>query len=460
MSIHPIETRYGTPEMRSIWTEEARMKRSLEVEVALARTEAELGMIPKEAPAAIANGAPKVKLERVKSIEKRTQHDLMALVEALAEQSGPSGEFVHFGATSYDIVDTALALQMRDALDLLDRRLRGLLKVLLDRAVRHRDLVCAARTHGQIGTPTTYGMRFALWADEVARHRRRLQEMRPRVLVGKLGGAVGTQASLGPKGLEVEARTMAHLGLAPAAIATQVISRDIHAEYLFWLAQVATTLDKVCTEVRTLARSELHEVEEPFAEGQVGSSTMPHKRNPVKSEQVCGLARIVRSFVEPGLLNNTLWDERDLTNSSAERVLLPEATILLDHMLVTTAWVLKGLRLFPEDIRRNLGVLGGLELSESVMMRLAPKIGRQRAHEAVRRAAMEVRASEGGTLLRRSRKAREKRRPFAEVLAKRLGGKVSRRELERALRPQNYLGTARERVDRVVAGLRKEFREG
>lgn len=444
MSIHPIETRYGTPEMRALWTEEARMRRSLEVEVALAKAEAELGMIPKEAPAAIARGVPGVKLERVKAIEKRTQHDLMALVEALAERSGAAGEFVHFGATSYDIVDTALALQMRDALDLLDRRLRDLLKVLLDRAARHRDLVCAARTHGQIGTPTTYGMRFALWADEVARHRRRLREMRPRVLVGKLGGAVGTQASLGPKGLEVERRMTAHLGLEPAPIASQVVSRDVHAEYLFWLAQVATTLDKICTEIRTLARSELHEVEEPFAEKQVGSSTMPHKRNPIKSEQVCGLARVVRSFVEPGLLNNTLWDERDLTNSSAERVLLPEATILLDHMVVTATGVLKGLRLFPEDIRRNLRTLGGLELSESVMMHLAPKLGRQRAHEAVRRAAME---------------ARERGRPFAEVLAKRLKGAVSERELNRLLRPENYLGTARERVDRVVKELRRELRE-
>ncbi|MDT8357845.1 MAG: adenylosuccinate lyase, partial [Methanomicrobiaceae archaeon] len=343
MALHPIDFRYGTPEMRAVWDEEHRFRCIVAAEVALAEAEAESGVIPGEAAAQIRECAPRASLPRAKEIEAEIGHDMMAIVKAIAEVCGEAGRWVHFGATSNDILDTATGLQIQRSLTLLEEKLIRLLDVLLQQSKDTKALVCAGRTHGQIGVPTTYGLRFAIWASEIARHIDRLREMRPRVVIGQMTGAVGTQASLKDRGQMVMERMMASLDLAAVDVSNQLIQRDRYAEYFMFLANAATTLDKMGVEIRMMQRSEIAELEEAFGEGQVGSSTMPHKRNPIKSEQVCGLARVVRSAVEPALQNNLLWDERDLTNSSCERVLFPEATVLTDHILKVMTGVIGGL---------------------------------------------------------------------------------------------------------------------
>ncbi|MGA2933851.1 MAG: adenylosuccinate lyase [Methanomicrobiales archaeon] len=438
MAIHPIDSRYGTPEMRAVWTEEHRFSCIVLAEVSLARAEAACGLIPGEDAKKIARGAKRASLGRAKEIEGEIHHDMMAVVKALSEVSGEAGRWVHFGATSNDILDTATGLQLKESLALLEAKLVRLLSVLLRRAGETRGLVCAARTHGQIGIPTTYGMRFALWASEVARHLERLREIRPRVEVGKLTGAVGTMAALGKDGFAVQERLMEDLGLCTVDITNQIVPRDRYAEYFMFLAGLATTLDRIAIVIRTLQRTEIGELEEPFGSKQVGSSTMPHKRNPIKSEQVSGLARIVRTAVEPALQNNTLWDERDLTNSSCERVIFPEATILTDHILQVMTWVLDGLTINRENVRKNLTILDGIPMSESVMVELTKRgMSRQDAHEAVRVASME---------------AIRKKEDLAIILAGNPQVKrfLTRRELASLLDPSKYIGTAPEQVDRVI----------
>ncbi|MCX6694346.1 MAG: adenylosuccinate lyase [Methanomicrobiales archaeon] len=442
MAIHPIEFRYGTPEMRAVWSEESRFFAIVQAEVALAGASARHGLIPAWAAAQIREKAGEASLARAKEIEDEIRHDMMAIVKAIAEVSGDAGGWVHFGATSNDILDTATGLQLKRALDLIEGKLRGLLGVLRARSLETRGLTCAGRTHGQIGVPTTYGLRFAIWASEVARHIERLSQIRPRVIVGKLTGAVGTQAALGQAGMEVQQDMMAALGISSVDVANQVVSRDRYAEYFMFLAGVATTLDKIGIELRSLQRSEIGEVEESFGEHQVGSSTMPHKRNPIRSEQVCGLARIIRSAVEPALQNNTLWDERDLTNSSCERVLFPEASVLTDHCLALMTSVLVGLTIKPARIRENLMALQGVNMAEAVMISLTGRgMGRQEAHEVVRVASMDALA---------------RRVPLAEVLAgsydvTRL---LSPEEIGSLLDPERYLGTAVAQVERLAERLK------
>jgi len=441
MAVHPIEERYGTAEMRAVWSEENRFSCIIAAEVALAQAEAAQGMIPLPAADAIAQNAAKASLARAKEIESEISHDMMAIVRAISEVCGDDGRWVHFGATSNDILDTATSLQLKTALDLIDEKLRRLLKVLLRRADETKALVAIGRTHGQHGVPTTYGLRFAIWASEVGRHIERLEQMRPRVLVGQMTGAVGTQAALGSKGIEVQAAMMAHLGVGAVDVSNQVISRDRYAEYFMFCANVATTLDKIGIELRSLQRTEIGEVEEAFGAQQVGSSTMPHKRNPVKSEQVCGLSRIIRSAVEPALANNTLWDERDLTNSSCERVLFPEASILTDHCLGLMATVLEGLVINRAAIRKNLALLQGINMAESVMIELTKKgMSRQDAHERVRLASMLALAEN---------------RPLAMVLAadSMVMRHCSKQDLERLVSPDSYVGTAVEQVERVIRKL-------
>ncbi|ATZ61021.2 MAG: adenylosuccinate lyase [Methanosarcinales archaeon Met12] len=442
MAIHPIEYRYGTPEMKRIWTEEAKLRKLLEVERALAKAEADVGLISKKAAEAIAAGIKKVTVDRVKEIEEDIHHDMMAVVLALAEQCGDAGGWVHFGATSNDILDTGLALQLRDAVELLEAKLDKLNNALLNQAEAHKHTVCAGRTHGQIGVPTTYGLRFAIWASEVDRHLQRLDQLRPRILVGQMSGAVGTGAAFGPDAIKIKDKTMKLLGLDAVDVSNQLIQRDRHAEFIMFLANVATTLDKVCIEIRNLQRSEIAEVEEGFGTKQVGSSTMPHKRNPIKSEQVCGLARVIRAYVEPALLNNTLWDERDLTNSSCERIIIPEAVILTDHIINLTADIIKNLRFNPENIRRNLELLRGVNMAEAVMIALAKKVGRQEAHRVVRKCAMEAHTS--GEHMR-------------DVLLKEaiVTKHLTPDEIEHLMDPNNYIGTAVEQVESVVKKLRR-----
>jgi adenylosuccinate lyase len=438
MAIHPIDYRYGTPEMRAVWSEENRFRAIVTAEVALAQAEAALGMIPASDAASIVSCAAGASLERAKEIEAEIHHDMMAIVKAVSEVCGDAGRWIHYGATSNDILDTATALQLRESLALIEEKLGRLLCVLLTRSAETKTLVCAGRTHGQIGVPTTYGLRFAIWASEVARHIERLRQLRPRVVIGQLTGAVGTQAALGTKGMEIQATMMEFLGIDAVDVSNQLVSRDRYAEYFMFLAGVATTLDKIGLEIRLMQRSEIGELEEAFGAKQVGSSTMPHKRNPIKSEQVCGLARIVRSAVEPALQNNVLWDERDLTNSSPERVIFPEASVLADHILSVMIGVLEGLHFNRENIRRNLSMLRGVNLAESVMIELTRRgMNRQEAHEVMRTASMQALA-EG--------------RNLSEVLGERpeVVSFVTREELDDLLDPDAYIGTAVRQVERLI----------
>lgn len=441
MAVHPIESRYGTPEMRAVWTEERRFALIVAAEIALAKASARNGLIPEKAAEEIERCAPGATLERAREIEAEIGHDMMAIVKAISECCGDAGRFVHYGATSNDILDTATGLQLGESLALIEEKLLDLLKILLERAEETKELVAPGRTHGQIGVPTTYGLRFAIWASEIGRHVERLRETRRRVVVGKLTGAVGTQAALGERGIEIQRQMMHLLRLGTVQAENQVISRDRYAEYFMLLANIATTLDKIAIAIRTLQRTEIGELEEPFGRKQVGSSTMPHKRNPVRCEQVSGLARIVRASVEPALLNNTLWDERDLTNSSPERIIFPEASILTDHMLSQMIRVMSGLVIRKERIRRNLGLLGGINMAEAIMIALAERgMSRQEAHERVRVASM--RAHEEG---RRLVETLAEDREIMELLRK--------EEIEELLSPERYTGTASRQVEAVIATL-------
>jgi adenylosuccinate lyase len=443
MAIHPIEYRYGHAEMKSVWNEETRLSKMLSVEVALAKAQAHLIYIPKGADEKITKGANNVKLDRVKAIEDEIHHDVMAVVLALAEQSDDAGKWIHFGATSNDILDTATALQIKDAISIMRKETAKLRSTLIDIMLQHKNTVCAGRTHGQIGVPTTYGLRFAIWASEIDRHIERLDQLTSRATVGKMSGAVGTQAAFGKKGIEIQKKTMELLGIEAADVSNQIIQRDRHAEFVMWMANTVTTLDKICIEIRSLARSEIAEVEESFGKKQVGSSTMPHKRNPIKSEQVCGLARIVRAMVEPELLNNTLWDERDLTNSSCERIVFPESCVLTDHVIRLTSIILQNLRFYPENIRKNMNLLNGLNMGEAIMIDLSKKgVGRQEAHEIVRQCAMSAR--ESGIHMK-----------DALIRNETVSKYLTEGEIIQLMDPDNYIGTAVEQVESLAAKLKK-----
>ena len=448
MAVHPIDYRYGSEEMRKIWDEENKLQKLLDVEAALARAHARLGNIPEESARVISErtNTKWVKLERVKEIEAEIHHDIMAVVKALSEVCGEHGKYVHLGATSNDIIDTANALLIKESLGLIESYLKELRDVLMKLAEEHKYTVCIGRTHGQHAVPTTYGMKFALWLDEVQRHLERLEEIKKRVLVGKMRGAVGTAASFGERALEIERLVMEDLGLRPALITNQLVPRDLYAELVMFLALVASTLDKIGLEIRNLQRTEILEVSEPFGEKQVGSSTMPHKRNPIRTEKVCGLARVLYSNVIPALLNNPLWHERDLTNSSVERVILPESFVLLDEMLRVTIKVLSGLEFFPENIERNLYITNNLIMAEPLMLKLAEKgMGRQEAHELVRRLSMK--AFLGG-------------RDFLEVVKEdEEVGKFLSEEDMASLKPENYIGLAPQIVDNVIAFVEERARK-
>ncbi len=445
MSVHPLEFRYYSEEMRSLFTEEAKLQNWLTVEAALARAHAGLKHIPAAAADEITRRATltEVKLDRVKAIEAEIQHDLMAMVRALTEVCGAeAGKYVHFGATSYDIEDTALALQLIAALNIIESDLRTVRDTLVTWAAQTRTLVCVGRTHGQHAVPTTYGLKFAILACEFQRHLERLAQIRPRLAVGKLTGAVGTQASFGADAAELQRRVMADLGLAPALASNQVLQRDRHAEVVFLLALIAASGEKIGKEIRNLQRTEIGEVCESFQKQQVGSSTMPQKRNPHKSERICSLARMIRAGVAPALENIALEHERDLTNSAAERIIFPEAFILADYLLRQLNSVLKGLEIREEAVKRNLDLTGGLIMSERLMIGLVERgIGRQEAHEILRRAAGD---------------AFRDRRPLREVLLQdaRLAALLTPEALDQYLDPARYIGTAVDQTNRVIALLR------
>jgi adenylosuccinate lyase len=376
--------RYALPEMSALWSDRARLERWLEIEILAVEAWARLGVVPEEDAREVRAKAT-FDLERVAELERVTKHDVAAFVQDVGASVGAAGRWVHFGLTSSDVLDTALALQVRDAAGLLLRRLEALLAVTVELAMRHRGTVMAGRTHGVVAEPTSFGHKVALWAFELDRDRERLRRARETVAVGAISGAVGTYAQVDPR---VEEQVCAELGLRPAEASNQIVARDRHAELMSALAITASTLDAIATEIRHLARTEVREVQEPFSKGQKGSSAMPHKRNPVRCERITGLARVIRGNLQTALENTVLWHERDISHSSAERVILPDSTIALDFMLAETTEVLAGLHVHPERMRENLDVGGGLACSQNVLLALVDAgMARDEAYAIVQVAA-------------------------------------------------------------------------
>jgi len=376
--------RYVLPEMAAVWSEDARLGHWLEIEILVAEALAGLGVVP-DADAREIRASASFDAERVAEVERVTRHDVAAFVQVVGESVGTAGRWVHFGLTSSDVLDTGLALQLRDASDLLLERLERLLAVAKRMALANRDVVMAGRTHGVVAEPTSFGHKVALWAFELDRDRDRLWRARETVSVGAISGVVGTYAQVDPR---VEEEVCAKLGLRAAEASTQIVARDRHAELMGALAITASTLDAIATEIRHLARTEVREVQEPFATGQKGSSAMPHKRNPVRCERVTGLARVIRGNLQAALENTVLWHERDISHSSAERVILPDSSIALHFMLSEMLEVLQGLEVYPERMRENLHVGGGLAFSQNVLLALVEAgLARDEAYSIVQRAA-------------------------------------------------------------------------
>jgi adenylosuccinate lyase len=385
-TIGTVIERYSRPAMKGIWSEEGKLARWLEVELAALEGWAEAGAVPADAVAEIRECAAPPTPARVAELEERTQHDLAAFVDAVAVAVGPPGRWFHYGLTSSDVLDTALALQVRDAGALLADGLEHALAVVVRRAEEHRDTVMVGRTHGVHAEPTTFGAKLAGWAFELDRDRRRLGRALAGMRVGKLSGAVGTYGGGDP---DVERVACERLGLSPEPVSTQVVPRDRHAELLSTLALCASSLERFATEIRQLARTEVGEVQEPFRHGQKGSSAMPHKRNPIVSERICGLARVVRAAAGVGLENVVLWHERDISHSSAERVVLPDAFLALDYMLDRFAWLADGLVVHAERMRTNLEGSHGLVFSQRVLLALvAAGLPRDEAYRLVQRSAL------------------------------------------------------------------------
>jgi adenylosuccinate lyase len=376
--------RYRLPEMEAVWSDESRLANWLEIELLAVEALAELGVVPQEDAAACRERAA-LTVEAVAEREAVTRHDVAAFVDVVAAAIGPAGRWVHFGLTSSDVIDTGFALQLRAAADVLLAELERLLGTTKRLALHHRDTVMAGRSHGVVAEPTSFGHKLGVWAFELDRDRDRLRRAREVVAVGAINGAVGTYASVDPR---VEELVCARLGLRGVEASTQVIQRDRHAEFMTALAITASTLDKMATDIRHLARTEVREVQEPFAEGQKGSSAMPHKRNPVVSERVSGLARVIRGSAQVALENMVLWHERDISHSSAERMIFPDATGLLAFMLRDLTWVLDGLIVFPDRMRENLEIGGGLVYSQAVLLELVGAgLSRDEAYLLVQSAA-------------------------------------------------------------------------
>jgi adenylosuccinate lyase len=378
--------------MAGVWSEERKLARWLDVELAALEAWGELGAVPADAVGEIRERAKPPTPERVAELERETQHDLAAFVDAVAEQVGPQGRWIHHGLTSSDVVDTALSLQVRDGGELLLEGLERALDAVTALARRHKDVLCIGRTHGVHAEPTTFGLKLAGWAFELDRGRRRLTQALEAMRVGKLSGAVGTYAATDP---ELERLTCERLGLEPEPVSTQIVPRDRHAELLAAFALVAASLDKFALEIRHLARTEVAEVAEPFGKGQKGSSAMPHKRNPVVAERICGLARVVRANALVGLENVALWHERDISHSSAERVVIPDSFLALDYMLDRFVWLVEDLDVRPERMLRNLESSRGLFFSQRLLLALVESgLARGDAYRLVQRHALRAHEKE------------------------------------------------------------------
>ncbi|MEA3458012.1 MAG: adenylosuccinate lyase [Candidatus Thermoplasmatota archaeon] len=443
----PLDYRYGREELKEIFGERRRLQFLLDVEAALARAHAKIGNIPKSAADEISKKASTkyVNIDRVKEIETETKHDIMAVTKALAEVcNGDAGKYIHLGATSYDIVDTANALQFAESTTYIQKNLKELRKTFLNLAKKHKKTVMLGRTHGQHTIPMTFGLKMAGYAMEIERHLERMFECKSRLLVGKLSGAVGTGAALGKNALKLQEEMLKELKLGVEDVSTQIVCRDRYNELLCILGNIATSMEKFGTEIRNLQRDEIGEVAEAFeAKKQVGSSTMPHKRNPITSEQICGLARVARSFITPAFENAIQWHERDLCNSSSERFILAHSLILTDWIVYKTDDVFKNLKVFPERMLKNMEISKGLPMAESLMTTLIGKgMGRGDAHELMRKTS--IKAVEQNKTLKES---------FLEENEK--SKLLTIKEINDALNPENYLGATDEIITRVVKKLER-----
>ena len=386
--------RYTLPKMKAIWSEENKFQKWLEVELLACKAQARLGNIPEQDLKNIQAKA-RFQVERINQIEAEVHHDVIAFLTNLSEHIGPSSRYVHLGMTSSDVLDTAWAVLMKEAGDVILEDLKKLSAVLRQKALEHKNTIMMGRSHGIHAEPTTMGLKFALWWQENQRNITRMERAVNSAACGKISGAVGTFAHIDPK---VEEFVCQKLGLAPEPVSTQIVQRDRHAEYLCTMAVIAASLEKIALEIRHLQRTEVREAEEPFAKGQKGSSAMPHKKNPIICERICGLARLVRANAMVGLENVALWHERDISHSSAERVIIPDSTIALDYMLNKAVWLIEGLTVFPQRMMKNIESSGGMIFSQALLLALVDKgLTREQAYAAVQRNAMQV-WEQGGSL--------------------------------------------------------------
>lgn len=442
-NVCPLDFRYGRDEVKKIFSEDNRLLYQLKVEAALARAHAKFGNIPEKAADEITKKANLnyVKIERVKEIESEIHHDVMAMVKALTDVCGDAGKYIHLGATSYDIVDSANALQITEAIDIIEKGLVELKNSLLGLAVKYRDTVMLGRTHGQDALPITFGMKMAVFASETDRHIHRIKQCREEVAVGKMSGAVGTGAALGEHFFEIQNAVMEELGLKAELPSTQIVGRDRYIALISVLANIAASMEKFATEIRNLQRSEIGEVAEPFAKKQVGSSTMPHKRNPIICEQICGLSRVIRANLLPAWENAIQWHERDLCNSSSERFILPHSIILTDWVISQMTKVFSGLDVYPQKMKENIERSMGLPMAESIMILLVEKgMGRQEAHELMRVCSI---------------KAIEQKKHLREILMedKKIRELLTPEEISNALDAEKYIGSAVKIVDMTIERL-------
>lgn len=378
--------RYSRPQMKKIWSDENKFDQWLKVEIAVCEAWAELGEIPQKEIVKIRKAS--YNLNRIAKFLKVTHHDMTAFLNSVAESLGEESRFIHLGLTSSDVMDTALGLQLTQAADILAKNVAELISVLESKAIEHKYTLMMGRTHGVHAEPITFGLKMALWTEEMKRNAQRLAEAKKNISVGKISGAVGTYATVPP---QVEKIACARLGLAPSPISSQIVQRDRHAQFLTTLAIIASSLEKFATEIRSLQRTEVREAEEPFEEGQTGSSAMPHKRNPELCERICGLARLIRGHALTSLENIALWHERDISHSSTERIILPDSCLVLDYILSIFTSIMKGLKVYPENMRRNIELTQGLVFSQRVLLALINKgLTREEAYKMVQDNAMEA----------------------------------------------------------------------
>jgi adenylosuccinate lyase len=436
--------RYSRPQMKKIWSDENKFDQWLKVEIAVCEAWAELGEIPREDIVKIRKAG--YNLNRIAEFLKVTHHDVTAFLNSVAESLGEESRFVHLGLTSSDVIDTALSLQLTQAADILSEDVAELISVLKNKAAEHKYTIIMGRTHGVHAEPTTFGLKMALWSEEMKRNAQRLAEARRNISVGKISGAVGTYATVPP---QVEKIACARLGLAPAPISSQIIQRDRHAHFLTTLAIIASSLEKFATEIRGLQRTEVREVEEPFETGQTGSSAMPHKRNPELCERICGLARLIRGHALTSLENIALWHERDISHSSAERIILPDSCLALDYMLSIFTSIMKGLKVYPENMRRNIELSQGLVFSQRVLIALINKgLTREEAYKMVQDPAM---------------KAWEEKKGFLSLLEadRRITAHLSKKELDSLFDYGYYLKHVDEVFERLgLSKLKKAKQAG